>query len=64
MSRDLKSRVKAALRVGKAISVEASLMTRHSVVKSKSEKCLLHWTPLKDEKARVVWVVLTVGFQN
>ncbi|KAL9623799.1 MAG: hypothetical protein Q9160_002030 [Pyrenula sp. 1 TL-2023] len=61
-SRDLKGKVRTAVKMGKAISVEASLMTRHSVVRSRSERCKLHWTPLKDERGAVGWCVLTVGF--
>jgi hypothetical protein len=58
LSRDFKSRVKSALKVGAAVSLELSLCTRqyHGF-----EKFVTHWTPLKDEKGKVCFVVLTLG---
>jgi hypothetical protein len=58
LSRDFKSRVKGALKVGATVSVELSLRTRqyHGV-----EKFVAHWTPLKDEKGEARFVVLTLG---
>jgi hypothetical protein len=57
-SRDFKSRVKSALKVGQAISLDLVLCTRryHGF-----EKFVTHWTPMKDEKGRVTFVVLTLG---
>ena len=58
LSRDFKSRVKGALKVGAAVSLDLSLCTRqyHGF-----EKFATHWTPLKDEKGSVRFVVLTLG---
>lgn len=58
LNRDFKSRVKAAMKVGAAVSVELSLCTRqyHGF-----EKFVTHWTPLKDEKGSVCFAVLTLG---
>jgi hypothetical protein len=58
LSRDFKSRVKGALKVGAAVSLELSLCTRqyHGF-----EKFVTHWTPLKDETGKVHFVVLTLG---
>ena len=58
MSRDFKSKVKGALKVGAAVSVDLSLCTRqyHGF-----EKFVTHWTPLKDEKGAVRFAVLTLG---
>lgn len=57
-SRDFKSRIKSALKVGQAISLDLVLCTRryHGF-----EKFVTHWTPMKDEKGRVTFVVLTLG---
>lgn len=58
LRRDFKSRVKGAMKVGAAVSLELSLCTRryHGF-----EKFVTHWTPLKDEKGKVYFVVLTLG---
>jgi hypothetical protein len=58
LSRDFKSRVKNALKVGQAVSVDLALCTRqyHGF-----EKFVTHWTPMKDEKGHVTFVVLTLG---
>ena len=61
--RNLKSDVKKALSAGSAISVVLRLPApRASVSEASAEvKCATHWTPLKDETARVAWIVLTMG---
>lgn len=58
LSRDFKSRVKGALKMGAAVSLELSLCTRqyHGF-----EKFVTHWTPVKDEKGKVYFVVLMLG---
>jgi hypothetical protein len=58
LSRDFKSRVRSALKVGQAISLDLVLCTRryHGF-----EKFVTHWTPMKDEKGHVTFVVLTLG---
>jgi hypothetical protein len=56
MPRDFKSRIKTALKAGRAISAEINLVTKKSVIYRRSE----HWTPLKDAKAEVRWVVVTL----
>ncbi|KAL9115821.1 MAG: hypothetical protein Q9227_000189 [Pyrenula ochraceoflavens] len=61
--RDYKNRVKTALRLGRAISVDVHMMTRQSVARGKAEKVAMHWTPLKDDQGMVQYVVLTLGFR-
>ena len=61
LSRDYKSRVKAALKAGMAISIDSQLFTRRSMIFHGVEKFATHWTPLKDEQSRVKWVVITLG---
>jgi hypothetical protein len=58
LSRDFKSRVKGALKMGQAVSVDLTLCTRqyHGF-----EKFVTHWTPLKDEQGKVCFAVLTLG---
>ena len=58
MSRDFKSRVKSALKTGNAVSLELNILTRRLMG---YERFVLHWTPLKDEKGTVVFIVLTMG---
>lgn len=58
LSRDFKSRVKNALKVGQAVSVDLTLCTRQY---PGFEKFVTHWTPMKDEKGHVTFVVLTLG---
>ncbi|TKA61050.1 hypothetical protein B0A49_10953 [Cryomyces minteri] len=61
ISKDLKNSVKSSLKVGRAISVDISLLTRRSLALKRSERFALHWTPLKDEHARVRWVVVALA---
>jgi hypothetical protein len=60
MPRDFKSRIKTALKAGRAISAEISLVTKKSVIYRRTERLMTHWTPLKDAKAEVKWVVVTL----
>ena len=53
-----KNRVRNALKMGQAISVDLTLCTRRYMG---FEKFLVHWTPLKGEKGEVAWVVVTLG---
>lgn len=61
LSRDYKSRVKAALKAGMAISIDSQLFTRRSMIFHGVETFATHWTPLKDEHSRVKWIVVTLG---
>lgn len=68
-----KQTVRDALKVGKAVSVETGLLTgfetrkngwfgdKDGGLKRIEERYVTHWTPLKDEDARVKWVVLTIA---
>lgn len=60
MPRDFKSRVKASLKAGRAVSADINIVTKKSVVYRRSERLATHWTPLKDANAEVMWVVLTL----
>lgn len=53
-----KRRVQKAIRGGDAVSVALTLCTRSHMG---SEKFITHWTPLKNEKEAVGWVVVTLG---
>ncbi|KAI3394903.1 hypothetical protein diail_2074 [Diaporthe ilicicola] len=58
---EYKARVRNAIRVGMPVSTELRLQTRRSAIFRGDEKFVAHWTPLKDEKAAVHWVVVTVA---
>jgi hypothetical protein len=60
-SNGLKDSVKAALRMGQAISLALRLRTRRYMG---FESFAAHWTPLKDEHGEVGFVVLTLGSQK
>ncbi|KIW66816.1 hypothetical protein PV04_06110 [Phialophora macrospora] len=55
---DFKTRVRAALKSGKPISLDLVLCTRRYLG---FEKFVSHWTPLKNEVGEVGWVVVTLG---
>ncbi|KAF9876405.1 blue light receptor [Colletotrichum karsti] len=58
---DYKTRVRNAIRAGSPISLEVRLQTRRSALFRGDERFMTHWTPLKDEKSAVHWVVLTLA---
>lgn len=58
---EYKTRVRNAIRAGMPVSTELRLQTRRSAIFRGDEKFVAHWTPLKDEKAAVHWVVVTVA---
>ncbi|KAL1860291.1 hypothetical protein Daus18300_009346 [Diaporthe australafricana] len=58
---EYKARVRNAIRVGMPVSTELRLQTRRSAIFRGDEKFVAHWTPLKDEKAAVHWVIVTVA---
>lgn len=58
--RDFKYRIKSSLKSGRAVSADINLVTKKSVIYRRSERLATHWTPLKDEKAEVKWVVVTL----
>lgn len=57
---DYRSRVRNAIRAGSPISVELRLQTRRSAKFRGDEVFATHWTPLKDDKAAVHWVVIAL----
>jgi hypothetical protein len=70
----LRASVRDALGVGRAVSVETGLLTgfeerkgpgwfgaKEEGLRRVEERYVTHWTPLKDEDARVKWVVLTIA---
>lgn len=61
VSKDFKNRIKASLKLGRAISVDINLSTRRSVIMSRTETFATHWTPLKDEHATVKFVVVALA---
>ncbi|KAH8881185.1 hypothetical protein GQ53DRAFT_668285 [Thozetella sp. PMI_491] len=58
---DYKTRVRNALRMGQPLSVELRLQTSRSALFRGDESFMSHWTPLKDEKGAVAWVVVTLA---
>jgi len=58
LSRDFKARVKTAMKQGQAVTLELTLCTRRFMG---FEKFQVHFTPLKDEKSEVQWLVVTLG---
>lgn len=61
MSKDFKSRVKTALRMGQAVSADIRLSTHRAAVFRGDEQFVTHWTPMKNEVGVVTFVVLTMG---
>lgn len=58
LSREYKSRVKSAVKMGSAISIDLALCTRRIMG---YENFLTHWTPLKNDLNQTLFVVLTFG---
>lgn len=60
LPRDFKARIKTSLKGGRAVSADINLVTKKSAIQRSSERFATHWTPLKDEKAVVEYVVVTL----
>jgi hypothetical protein len=58
---DYKARVRNSLRMGQPLSVELRLQTSRSALFRGDESFMSHWTPLKDDKGAVAWVVVTLA---
>jgi len=62
LPREYKSKVKDALRHGQAISASINLFTLRSLARSRGDdKFFTHWTPCKDEKGAIAYVVVTLS---
>lgn len=62
LPREYKSKVKDALKHGQAISASINLFTLRSLAHSKGDdKFFTHWTPCKDERGSVAYVVVTLS---
>ena len=61
LPREFKSKVKAALKGGQAISASISLFTLRSLARRGDDKFFTHWTPCKDENGVVKFVVVTLS---
>ncbi len=62
LPREYKSKVKDALKHGQAISASINLFTLRSLARSKGDdKFFTHWTPCKDERGFVAYVVVTLS---
>lgn len=61
--RNLKTDIKKALGAGNAISVTLRLPTARTAAHEPAGevKCVTHWTPLKDERSNVAWIVMTLA---
>ena len=59
--KDFKNRVKANLKMGRAVSADINLTTKRSLLTRGSERFATHWTPLKNELGATGWVVLTLA---
>lgn len=55
---EFKSRVRSALKMGQAVSMDVTLCTRRFMG---YERFATHWTPLKNEANEVGFVILTLG---
>lgn len=58
LNREYKSRVKSAVKMGQAVSLDLTLCTRRIMG---FENFLTHWTPLKNDVNQTNFVVLTFG---
>ncbi|EFQ30195.1 hypothetical protein CGRA01v4_00421 [Colletotrichum graminicola] len=58
---EYKTRVRTGMRAGAPVSLEVRLQTRRSAQFRGDEKFMTHWTPLKDEKSAVHWIVVTMA---
>ena len=62
LPREYKSKVRDALKHGHAISASINLFTLRSLARSKGDdKFFTHWTPCKDERGIVAYVVVTLS---
>ena len=62
LPREYKSKVKDALKQGQAISASINLFTLRSLARSKGDdKFFTYWTPCKDERGLVAYVVVTLS---
>ncbi|KAL8681107.1 MAG: hypothetical protein Q9186_002759 [Xanthomendoza sp. 1 TL-2023] len=61
MPREFKHKVKDALKSGQAISASINLFTLRSLARHGDDKFYTHWTPCKDEKSVVKYVVVTLS---
>lgn len=57
---DYKNRVRSCIRAGHPVSVDLRLQTRRSAKFRGDEAFVVHWTPLKDERAVAHWVIVTL----
>ncbi|KAK8069595.1 hypothetical protein PG994_006211 [Apiospora phragmitis] len=57
---DYKNRVRSCVRAGHPISVDLRLQTWRSAKFRGDEAFVVHWTPLKDERAVAHWVIVTL----
>lgn len=58
LSGEFKTRVRSALKVGNAVSLDLTLCTRRHMG---YEKFASHWTPLKNEAGEVAFVICALG---
>lgn len=61
LPREYKSKVKDALKRGQAITASISLFTLKSLARRGDDKFYTHWTPCKDEKGEIGYVVVTLS---
>ncbi|KAK7992045.1 hypothetical protein PG988_000839 [Apiospora saccharicola] len=57
---DYKNRVRGCVRAGHPVSIDLRLQTRRSAKFRGDEAFVVHWTPLKDERAVAHWVIVTL----
>ncbi|KAL8995124.1 MAG: hypothetical protein Q9188_006884 [Gyalolechia gomerana] len=61
LPREFKSKVKDALKQGQPISASINLFTLKSLARHGDDKFYTHWTPCKDEKGAVKYVIVTLS---
>ncbi|KAK7942930.1 uncharacterized protein PG986_012043 [Apiospora aurea] len=57
---DYKNRVRSCIRAGHPVSADLRLQTRRSAKFRGDEAFVVHWTPLKDERAVAHWIIVTL----
>ncbi|KAI4174759.1 MAG: hypothetical protein LQ343_002130 [Gyalolechia ehrenbergii] len=61
LPREFKSKVRDALKQGQPISASINLFTLKSLARHGDDKFYTHWTPCKNEKGAVKYVIVTLS---
>ena len=61
LSREFKAKVQYAMKNGLSISASINLFTLRSLARRVDDKFFTHWTPTKDERGHVKYVIVTLS---